>query len=148
MKPPQVICSISETSIADTFQGMLTFTTYYLVKNPHVLQKAQAEIDRVVGKGPIKYEHMSKLPYLEATMRESLRMSPTSPAFAMKSLKPTEPTTLGEYVLNPDTTCMVWLNTIGRDPEVYGEDANVFKPERMMEPNLKNIPASAFKVSW
>lgn len=121
--------------------------TYHLLKNPHTLQKAQAEVDRVVGKGPVKYEHLSKLSYIEAALREALRINPTTPAFGMTAIESTEPTTLGEYLLPAGATCMLWLNRIGRDPEIYGEDADIYKPERMMESEFKKIPASAFKVS-
>lgn len=37
---------------------------YYLLKNPEALRKLRAEIDEVVGDGPVQYEHLSKLPYL------------------------------------------------------------------------------------
>ena len=70
----------------ETTSGMLSFVFYRLCKNPEAMQKAQQEIDTVVGKGPVTVKHMSKLPYIEAVMREALRLNPTAPAFSLKIL--------------------------------------------------------------
>ena len=37
----------------ETTSGLLSFTTYYLLSNPEAMQKAQQEVDRVVGREPI-----------------------------------------------------------------------------------------------
>lgn len=50
----------------ETTSGLLTFTFYQLLRNPDAYRKAQQEIDEVIGSGPIKVEHMSKLPYISA----------------------------------------------------------------------------------
>lgn len=51
----------------ETTSGMLTFSTYYLLKNPEALCKLRKEIDSVVGDEEIRLEHLSKLPYLIGT---------------------------------------------------------------------------------
>jgi cytochrome P450/NADPH-cytochrome P450 reductase len=80
----------------ETTSGLLSFTTYYLLSNPEAMQKAQKEVDQVVGRAPITYQHISKLPYIEAVLRESLRLSPTAPAFSVKPLSGSaEPITIG-----------------------------------------------------
>ena len=48
----------------ETTSGMLTFVTYYLLKNPHTLLKLREELDTVVGNEEVRLEHLSKLPYL------------------------------------------------------------------------------------
>ena len=48
-----------------------------LVRNPHVQAKAQEELDRVVGRDRVMNEtDFSKLPYLQAVVKESLRLHP------------------------------------------------------------------------
>ena len=43
---------------------MLSFTTYYLLKNPEAMQKLKDEIDEVCGDGEIMLEDLNKMPYL------------------------------------------------------------------------------------
>lgn len=131
----------------ETTSGLLSFATYYLLKNPETLQRAQQEVDDVIGRNSIKLEHMSKLPYIEAVLRETLRLSPTAPAFSVRP-KPgtTEPIIIGgEYVVPPDTVLVCWLSRAQRDPAIYGADSYEFKPERMMGENFAKIAAGAWK---
>jgi hypothetical protein len=51
-----------------------------MVLNPEVQAKAQAEIDRVVGKDRLpNFDDRPALPYLEAILRETLRWYPVVP---------------------------------------------------------------------
>lgn len=43
---------------------MLTFATYYLLKNPDTLQKLRGEIDTMIGNRPMTIDDVHKLPYL------------------------------------------------------------------------------------
>lgn len=43
---------------------MMTFTTYYLLKNPETMRKLRAEIDQVLGGRPVQCGDFSNLPYL------------------------------------------------------------------------------------
>lgn len=88
----------------ETTSGLLSFTSYYLMKDPEAMRKAQQEVDTVIGKDPVNFQHMSKLPYIEAVLRESLRLSPIAPAFAVQPISgTTEPVLL--VVVN---ICYLW----------------------------------------
>ncbi|KAG2350438.1 p450-domain-containing protein [Suillus weaverae] len=51
-----------------------------MVLNPEVQAKAQAEIDRVVGKDRLPdFDDRPASPYLEAVLRETLRWHPVIP---------------------------------------------------------------------
>jgi cytochrome P450/NADPH-cytochrome P450 reductase len=50
----------------ETTSGLLSFAFYYMLKNPKAYERAQAEVDEVIGKESITVEHLSKLPYLNA----------------------------------------------------------------------------------
>ncbi|KIW15094.1 hypothetical protein PV08_07881 [Exophiala spinifera] len=131
----------------ETTSGLLSFATYYLVKNPEVMRKAQAEVDAVVGKGPVSVQHMSKLPYIEAILRETLRLQPTAPAFAVRALDTVAgPTVLGgKYHIPHEAVLVALLPGIGRDAEVFGPDCNDFVPERMSQENFAKLPKNAWK---
>lgn len=118
-----------------------------MLKNPRCYQKAQREVDDILGKEPVSLQHLSKLPYVTACLRETLRLNPTAPAFTVR-LKGDKSTVIGgRYEIKPGQTINCLLPKIHRDPAVYGEDAEFFKPERMLEENFQALPKNAWKVS-
>lgn len=131
----------------ETTSGLLSFTLYYLLKNPEALQRAQKEVDDVCGKGAIKQSHMAKLPFIEAILRESLRLSPTAAAFAVTPKAGTkEPVLLGgEYLVPPNAMLICFLPGCQRDRSVYGDDADEFKPERMLPDAFSKLPPASWK---
>lgn len=50
----------------ETTSGMMSFAFYHLLKNPSAYRKVQEEVDEVLGRGPAKVEHVSKLQYMQA----------------------------------------------------------------------------------
>ncbi|KAG4412171.1 hypothetical protein IFR04_014690 [Cadophora malorum] len=132
----------------ETTSGMLSFLFYYLLKNPGAYQAAQRQVDEVVGKGPITVDHMSKLPYIEACLRETLRLTPTAPAFTLQPLpdSPDEYTTLGgKYKIKKGQSIIALLGSVHRDPAVFGSDAEAFKPERMLDGPFSELPNNSWK---
>lgn len=93
---------------------------------------------------------MSKLPYITAVMRETLRLKPTAPLIAVHPNPEKigdEPITLGggKYVLQKDEPIALVLGKMQRDPKVYGADADEFRPERMLDENFEKLPKNAWK---
>ncbi|KAL5115197.1 hypothetical protein ACEQ8H_006871 [Pleosporales sp. CAS-2024a] len=115
----------------ETTSGMLSFTFYYLLKNPDAYEKAQQEVDQVIGKGQISVEHLSKVPYLNAVLRESLRLSPTAPVIGLTAKKDT--LLDGKYPVKAGAHMVPLFPVIHRDPLAYGEDAEEFRPDRMLD---------------
>ncbi|EIN10223.1 cytochrome P450 oxidoreductase OrdA-like protein [Punctularia strigosozonata HHB-11173 SS5] len=128
----------------ETTSGMLGFTTYYLLKNPHALEKLREEIDSLLGDQPIQYSDISKMPYLVACMRESLRLAPT--AFA-RTVLPKEDTTLcnGKYAVAAGQRIVMLAAFAHLDPTVWGEDAEEFRPERMLDGKFEALPPNAWQ---
>lgn len=120
------------------------------MKTPAAYQAAQEEVDKVIGRGPVTVEHMSKLPYITACLRETLRLQPTAPAFSTRPQPTTKdgPVHLGKdrYEIAPDQVLVAVLPAIHRDPLVYGNDAEDFRPERMLDDNFNKLPKNAWKV--
>ena len=52
----------------ETTSGLLTFTLYYLCKNPEAMRKLREEIDEVLGDEPIRLDHIAKLKYTSGTL--------------------------------------------------------------------------------
>lgn len=57
---------------------MFSFLFIMLLKKPRALEAAQNEVDKVIGTGPITIDHLKKLPYIAACMRETLQLWPTA----------------------------------------------------------------------
>ncbi|KAJ5930303.1 Oxidoreductase FAD/NAD(P)-binding [Penicillium verhagenii] len=160
-RDPQTGKGLTDDSIVDnmitfliagheTTSGMLSFLFYYLLKTPHAYKKAQDEVEQVIGQRKITVDDMSKLPYITAVMRETLRLRPTAPFISVHA-HPTknkeEPVTLGggKYVLNKDEPIIVMAGKMQRDPKVWGADADEFRPERMLDENFEKLPKNAWK---
>ena len=119
--------------------------------NSQTLQQAQKEVDEVIGSGPIKVEHLSKLPYITACLRETLRLTPTIPKTAIGPLPSNKENPIllggGKYLVKPGSNFTMILTKVHKDPKVYGDDANQFRPERMLDENFNKLPKNAWKVS-
>ncbi|OUM02409.1 bifunctional cytochrome P450/NADPH--P450 reductase [Variovorax sp. JS1663] len=127
----------------ETTSGMLSFATYFLVKNPRVLAKARAEVDAVLGDEVPRIEHIGKLRYVEQVLMEALRIWPTAPAF---SLRPNEDTVIGgRYAIRRRDTVMVLSAMLHRDPKVWGDDVEAFHPERFDPESMAALPPNAWK---
>ncbi|KLU91733.1 hypothetical protein MAPG_10682 [Magnaporthiopsis poae ATCC 64411] len=129
----------------ETTSGLLSFAFYQLMKNPACYERAQREVDEVVGKGPIDIDHMSKLPYIAAVLRETLRVNPTIPLFGMSAHENT--VVGGKYKVYKGEPIINLLAKVQLDPVVWGSDATEFKPERMLEENFERI-TKEFPNCW
>ncbi|CAG9975528.1 unnamed protein product [Clonostachys byssicola] len=127
----------------ETTSGLLSFTFYYLLENKTALEKAREEVDSVVGQDALSIEHLGRLPYIDAVLKESLRLMPTAPGFFLKSRK--DEIIGGAYEIKPEDPIFVLLHLIHRDPAVWGDDSEEFRPERMLKENLDKIPQHSWK---
>src|SRR5918912_149178 len=130
----------------ETTSGLLSFTLYFLLKNPEVLAKAYDEVDRVLG-GDLSttptYEQVKQLQYVSQILKESLRLWPTAPAFTRHAY---EPTVLGgKYQIDTRNQLRVLTPMLHRDPKVWGENAEEFDPQRFAPEAERSIPANAYK---
>jgi cytochrome P450 / NADPH-cytochrome P450 reductase len=127
----------------ETTSGLLSFALYLLLRNPAVLQKARAVVDEILGSERPRVEDLAKLRYIEQILQETLRLWPTAPAFAVT---PHAPTTIsGRYPVTPDDTLLVLIPTLHRDPKVWGEAAEAFRPERFAPDAAEKLPPNAWK---
>ncbi|MDQ0620050.1 bifunctional cytochrome P450/NADPH--P450 reductase [Arthrobacter globiformis] len=127
----------------ETTSGLLTFTMYELLRNPEVLRKARAVVDEVLGTEAARFEHLPRLGYLDQILKETLRLWPTAPAF---NVAPYEDTVIGgQYEVAKGTPLMVLIPQLHRDKAAWGEDAELFNPDRFSPERVESIPANAWK---
>ena len=131
----------------ETTSGLLSFAFTLLLKHSAAYERAQAEVDDVVGQDQLKVEHLKRLKYLNAVLRETLRLHPTAPAFS-RAVRPDsgeQCPSVGGYAIDRRTKILALLPRCHRDPEVYGADADEFRPERMLDDNFNQLPSAAWK---
>uniref|UniRef100_A0A803P5Y1 Cytochrome P450 n=1 Tax=Cannabis sativa TaxID=3483 RepID=A0A803P5Y1_CANSA len=115
------------TAGSDTSALTIEWALSELVKNPNIMQKAREEIDTLVGQTRLVEESdIGNLPYLQAIVKETLRLHPTGPMAVRES---TERCTINGYDIPEKTQLFVNLWAIGRDPK-HWESPLEFKPER------------------
>ncbi|PYI30059.1 cytochrome P450 [Aspergillus indologenus CBS 114.80] len=127
----------------ETTSGLLSFALYYLLKHPNAMAKATDEVDRVVGGQELTVEHLSKLRYLTAVLREALRLMPTAPGFSVTPYK--KEIIGGKFEVSPGDSVDIFLAAVHRDPDVYGPDPDDFRPERMLDEDFQKLPVNAWK---
>lgn len=127
----------------ETTSGLLSFALCLLLQHPAVLARAVDEVDRVLpGARAPEYEDLGRLDVIDRILKESLRLWPTAPGFAVA---PYEDTVIGgRYRIEKDRRVTVLLPALHRDPAVW-ERAEEFDIDRFLPENEARIPAHAYK---
>ncbi|OVA11723.1 Cytochrome P450 [Macleaya cordata] len=114
-------------STASTTVWALTF----LVREQKIQEKLYQEIKNVTGgRSTVRVEEVSKLTYLQAVMKETMRMKPIAP-MAIPHKTSRETSLMGKKV-DKDTVIMVNLYAIHHNPNVFPEPYK-FMPERFLQ---------------
>ncbi|XP_058108613.1 trimethyltridecatetraene synthase-like [Magnolia sinica] len=101
-----------------------------LLKRPQYFEKATEELDQVIGKDRwVEEKDIPNLPYIEAIMKETMRMHPVAPMLVPRQCR--EDCTLNGYDIPAGTRVLVNVWTIGRDPTIW-DTPNEFQPERFI----------------
>ncbi|KAI3750207.1 hypothetical protein L2E82_20836 [Cichorium intybus] len=101
-----------------------------LINHPNIMKKVVEEIDQVVGKERLLQESdIPNLPYLQAIVKESLRLHPSAPLIQRLS---TEDSIIGGYHIPAKTPIFFNVWSVGRDPS-HWENPLEFRPERFEE---------------
>nr|QNS29986.1 cytochrome P450 [Nothapodytes nimmoniana] len=113
----------------DTVAVLIEWILARMVLHPDVQSTVQDELDRVVGRSrAVTESDMTELFYLQAVVKEVLRLHPPGPLLSWARLAITD-TIVGGYHVPEGTTAMVNMWSITRDPDVWADPLS-FKPER------------------
>ncbi|XP_060672973.1 cytochrome P450 CYP82D47-like [Ziziphus jujuba] len=114
----------------DTATVTLTWALALLLNNRGALKKAQQELDEHVGRDrQVKESDLNKLVYLQAILKETLRLYPAAPLSVPHESM--EDCTVGGYHVPKGIRLLVNLSKIHRDPKIWS-DPNEFRPERFL----------------
>ncbi|KAG0049095.1 hypothetical protein BGZ83_006045 [Gryganskiella cystojenkinii] len=128
----------------DTTAQALTWQFYSLMANPRVMTNLVHEIDTVLAgsEDAITYETlMQSMPYTKAVLHETLRLHPPVPKNVRQAceddvLPDGTPIHKGDFI-GYSNWCM------GRNKSVWGEDAELFVPERWLVQDPSETARSA-----
>lgn len=105
----------------------------FIITHPAVYSTLQAELDQAsISESIIRESELRALPYLQACIKEGLRVHPPVTALATKTVTKGGDTLRGQFI--PGGTNIVYAAwDFYKDPEVFGEDAQIFRPERWLK---------------
>ncbi|RDB28044.1 Benzoate 4-monooxygenase [Hypsizygus marmoreus] len=120
---------------SDTTSNSTCAIMYHLARNPHIQEKLQKELDEQLGtedETVATADQVKRLPYLEACINEALRIHSAS-ALGLPRVVPEGGMTVLDQYFPAGTVLSVPSYTIHRDPGVWGEDVETYRPERWFE---------------
>ncbi|XP_076915063.1 putative (S)-N-methylcoclaurine 3'-hydroxylase isozyme 2 [Bidens hawaiensis] len=126
---------VTELFIAgtNTTTTALIWAMAEIAKNQDAMRKIKEEINREIKSDKIKMSKLSKLPYLQACVKESLRLHQPVPFLLPR--RAVETCEVMNYTIPKNAQIFVNVWAIGRDPKVW-DDPLSFKPERFLGSNL------------
>ncbi|CAN1751981.1 (S)-N-methylcoclaurine 3'-hydroxylase isozyme 1 (Fragment) [Linum perenne] len=117
---------------SDTNTTTIEWAMTELIRNRVVMEKLLEELKTEFPNRDqlLKEADVYQLPYLTATIKETLRLHPPAPLL----LPHRSPETLQvmNYTIPEGAKVMVNVWAIGRDCSIWGDDASSFKPERFV----------------
>lgn len=120
---------------SDTTAVSLSSVIAHLTKYPDTLAALRRELDEATAAGklstPAKFQEAQKLPYLQAVIMEALRVHPAVGAPLTRVVGPQGLQIAGQF-FPPGTEVGVNAWVIHNNKDIYGPDADVFRPERWL----------------
>lgn len=104
-----------------------------LVRDPVAMAKAQAEVRKAFPSGSLKESDIINLPYLQAVIKEVMRLHPAGTLLLHKAMK--DGLDLSGYRVPKGTSVIVNTWAIGQNPQFWNEP-DVFRPERFLEKQI------------
>ncbi|KAF5474086.1 hypothetical protein F2P56_006019 [Juglans regia] len=113
----------------DTTSAAVQWVMAELINHPEVFKKLRLEIESVVGSNRlVKESDIPNLPYLQAVIKETLRIHPPG---ALLRRQCNQDCKLGGYDVKQGTKILINAYTIMRDPKTWHEP-DKFLPERFL----------------
>lgn len=112
----------------ETTATALCWAFEQILLHPQVLARIVAELAEVAPDKRIQPEQLARLEYLDATIKEALRLRPVIPVVARKTKAKV---VLGGYEIPPGTMIVPSVYSTHRRADLYPEP-DAFKPERFL----------------
>ncbi|WCJ37105.1 cytochrome P450 family 71 subfamily B polypeptide 4 [Euphorbia peplus] len=118
---------------SDTTSRFVEWLMAELMRNPKAMRKLQEEVRRVFGeKGQVEESRLQDLKYMKLVVKETFRLHPLGAVFARQCR---ERTKVDGFDVYPNTTVIINVHAIGRDPNLWTEPER-FCPERFEDSEI------------
>lgn len=133
-------CIVSFQAGHETSATALLWWSRLMAEHPDIAQRARDEVLSVIGDEHPGPEHLARLPWLTATLKEAMRLYP--PVAALMTRRTTAPIVLGGWAIPKGAMLRITPYVLHRD-ERWFHDAGAFKPERFLD-DAPPIPRGAW----
>ncbi len=116
----------------ETTATLLGWALYHVLSRPALLARLCGELDDVVGDARLTDAHLPKLGYLDATLKETLRLTPVVP---MVGRKLSEPMHILGYDMPAGAVLVPCAYLTHRRADVWPEPER-FEPERFLDARI------------
>lgn len=120
---------------SDTGSCALQSFVYHMTRHPSAWQTARDEVLRIcpdtIADRVVSHADAVKLPYLQACIKEALRIFSPVP-MGLPRVAPREGISIGGRWFSAGTTLSVFPPGLHLSREIWGEDAQEFRPERWL----------------
>ncbi len=113
----------------ETTASALTWVFYILSQHPETAVRLRDEVNRVVGDGPVDFNHVKQLAFVRNVFRETLRLYPPITFLPRVAA---EATTIGDFKVKKGAMIMISPWTSHRNRMLW-RDADRFNPDRVDE---------------
>ncbi|KAK9118907.1 hypothetical protein Scep_017000 [Stephania cephalantha] len=114
----------------DTSSSTIEWALAEPIRHPHILARAQQELDSVVGRDRLVSDSdLSRLTYFQAIMKETFRLHPSTPLSIPHMSR--ETCEVNGYSIPKGSTLLVNVWAIARDPSIWSDPLE-FRPERFL----------------
>ncbi|HEX2080779.1 MAG TPA: cytochrome P450 [Longimicrobium sp.] len=124
----------------ETTTDALVWTWWLLARHPEAEERLLAEVEQVLADAPAGAAELPRLRYVEAVVKESMRLYPPGWMTSREAVADCE---LGGYPVPAGTTVAVSQWVTHRDPRFFA-DAEAFRPERWLDGSLDGLPKYAY----
>ena len=139
-KDPEVIDSMAVIGLtvstihagADTTASTLAFVFYELMRHEDVLAKLRSEIVSAGVSKVTKFTELNKLPFLEASIKETLRIHFILSIMMEREVPLTGADIAGKWIPG-GTIVSISQHVTSKDPKIWGDDAEAYRPDRWLE---------------
>lgn len=135
----------------ETTTGAISRILHLLAHNPHVQDRLREEVSTARDHGgDLDYDELMDLPYLDAVVRETLRVYPPVSQVVrtarkdivmplMYPIKAVDGAEISEVPVKRNTDVIVAIIAANRSKKIWGEDAEEWKPERWLKPMPESV---------
>ncbi|KAI1424805.1 cytochrome P450 [Xylaria sp. FL1777] len=137
-------CIANIAAGSDTTGITLSAILFYLLRHPKCLRELREEIEEFRARGLLSdsfsFKETQQMPYLQAVMKETLRMHPAV-GLPMERTVPEGGATICDRFFPAGTIVGVNSWVAHRNTQVFGADADEFRPERWLTSDKDKLAA-------